>query len=140
MFYITAAKLKKWIADNRDKPYYIKDAGTDEERIMVPFEMLTYLGKIDAETMKKSGVNDVGSSRYLDNIKVGRRKDWVSAADKQGYIGEKLYQSEYFQKERPFGLDIRVTKVVVTRDLPDEDAKYDKTDVLVTYEKELENA
>ena len=140
MFYITAAKLKKWIADNRDKPYYIKDAGTDEERIMVPFNILTYLGKIDAETMKKSGVNDVGSSRYLDNIKVGRRKDWVSAADKQGYIGEKLYQSEYFQKERPFGLDIRVTKVVVTRDLPDEDAKYDKTDVIVTYEKELENA
>jgi hypothetical protein len=24
--------------------------------------------------------------------------------------------------------------------LPDEDAKYDKTDVIVTYEKELENA
>ena len=140
MFYITAARLKKWIADNRDNPDYIKDAGTKDERIMVPFEMLTYLGKIDAETMKKSGVNDVGSSRYLDNIKVGRRKDWVSAADDQGYIGEKLYQSEFFQKARPFGLNIRVTKVVVTRDLPDEDAKYDKTDVRVYYEKELENA
>ncbi len=129
MFYITAAKLKKWIADNRDKPYYIKDAGTDEERIMVPFNILTYIGKIDVETMKASGVNDIHLSSYLDNVKVGRLKDWKDKTGDKGYIGEKLFQSEYFEKLS------RVTKVIVTADFPFPKAKWEATDMIVELEK-----
>ena len=129
MFYITAAKLKKWIADNRDKPYYIKDAGTDEERIMVPFNILTYIDKIDVETMKASGVNDIHLSSYLDNVKVGRLKDWKDKTGDKGYIGEKLFQSEYFEKLS------RVTKVIVTADLPFPKAKWEATDMIVELEK-----
>ena len=129
MFYITAAELKKWIDKNKGNSFYIKGPGTKEERIMVHFNKLTYIGKIDAETMKDSGVNNFGSSSYVDNEKVGRRQDWKDITGDKGYIGEKLFQREYFEKVS------RVTKVIVTADLPFQEAKYEATDIIVELEK-----